>query len=230
MIPLRDTNPTAGTPIVNRLLILVNVAAWVYVLTIIRSPGELDAFYTKYAFDWSVFTSRLSQGELAIGTFIPLFTHMFLHGGWLHILGNMLYLWIFGDNVEDRLGHGRYLVFYLACGVIAAAGQGLIQPSPMVGASGAIAGVLGAYIVLFPAAQISTLVFLGIFISVVRLPALLVIGFFVVVQFLDGLAQVRVSGSESAEQVAYFAHIVGFFAGVVLIIFVRPSRGLAARR
>src|SRR2546430_7812484 len=109
-------------------------------------------------------------------------TSMFLHGGWLHVIGNMVYLWIFGDNIEDRLGSGPYLVFYMLCGIVAAIGQGLVQPEPMVGASGAIAGVLGAYVVLFPAARVSTLVFLGIFITIVQLPALVVIGFFIVLQ------------------------------------------------
>ncbi len=230
MIPLRDLNPTHGTPVVNRLLLLANLALWVYTLTLIRTPGALDAFYGAYAFDWDTFTAALSAGRLTTATFAPLVTHMFLHGGWLHVLGNMLYLWIFGDNVEGRLGSFRYLVFYLACGVIAAVGQGLIAPSPMVGASGAIAGVLGAYLVLFPGARVSTLVFLGIFISVVQLPALIVIGFFIVIQLVDGLAQLRVAGAPSAEQVAYFAHLVGFVAGIVLVLLMRPRRFVAGRR
>ena len=230
MIPLRDINPTSRAPGVNRLLLLVNVAVWIYTLSILRSPDELAAFYQDYAFDWTTFTSAIGNGYLVPATFVPLFAHMFMHGGWLHMLGNMLYLWIFGDNVEDRLGGGRYLLFYLLCGIAAAVGQGLIQPAPMVGASGAIAGVLGAYLVLYPGAQISTLVFLGIFISVVRLPAVIVIGFFIVVQLIDGLAQLRVSGPEAASEVAFFAHLIGFGAGIVLILFLRPRRALTARR
>ncbi len=230
MIPLRDLNPTHATPVVNRLLLLSILATWLYTLTLIRTPGALDAFYGAYAFDWDAFSSALAAGRFTTATFAPLVTHMFLHGGWLHVLGNMLYLWIFGDNVEERLGSLRYLVFYLVCGVIAAVGQGLIEPSPMVGASGAIAGVLGAYLVLFPGARVSTLVFLGIFISVVRLPAVIVIGFFVLIQLLDGLAQLRVAGAPSAEQVAYFAHLVGFGAGIVLVLLMRPRRFVSGRR
>jgi len=146
---------------------------------------------------------------------------MFLHGGWLHIIGNMLYLWVFGDNVEDRLGSGPYLLFYLLCGIIAAVGQGIVAPSPMLGASGAIAGVLGAYLVLSPGARIRTLIFLGIFITVVQLPAVIVIGFFIVIQFIEGVASLRLPGYAATEQVAYFAHIFGFSAGVVLMLLLR---------
>ena len=153
---------------------------------------------------------------------------MFLHGGWLHLIGNVLYLWIFGDNVEDRFGSVQYLVFYLLCGIVAAIGQGLIAPGPMVGASGAIAGVLGAYLVLSPAARISTLVFLGFFITIVDLPALIVIGMFIVLQILEGIAELRVAGHAAAQQVAYFAHIFGFAAGLLLLVFFR--RGEPSRR
>lgn len=228
MIPLRDLNPTTRVPVVTRLLLLANLSLWVYTLSLIRVPGALDTLYATYAFDWSAFTDALGAGRWTTATLLPLFTHMFLHGGWLHVLGNMLYLWIFGDNVEERLGSLRFLFFYLACGVIAAVGQGIISPSPMVGASGAIAGVLGAYLVLSPGARISTLIFLGIFVSVVQLPAVLVIGFFIILQLVDGLAQLRVSGVNAAQEVAYFAHIVGFCAGIVLTIVIRPSR--AGRR
>jgi membrane associated rhomboid family serine protease len=149
---------------------------------------------------------------------------MFVHGGWLHIIGNMLYLWIFGDNVEDRLGSATYLVFYILCGIVAAIGQGLVQPEPMVGASGAIAGVLGAYFVLFPAARVSTLVFLGIFITIVQLPAVIVIGFFIVLQVIDALAQLRVTAHQAAENIAYFAHLFGFVAGVLFLLLLRQRR------
>ncbi|MSQ37724.1 MAG: rhomboid family intramembrane serine protease [Chloroflexi bacterium] len=225
MIPLRDLNPSHGTPIVTRFLLLVNLGLWIYTLTLIRTPNALDAFYATYAFDWDAFTAALSEGRWTTATtFAPLLAHMFLHGGWLHVLGNMLYLWIFGDNVEDRLGSLRFLAFYLLCGVLAAIGQGILAPGPMVGASGAITGVLGAYLVLFPGARVSTLVFLGIFISIIKLPAVVVIGFFILIQLIDGLAQLRVAGAQSAEQVAYFAHLVGFAAGVVLVLLMRPAR------
>jgi membrane associated rhomboid family serine protease len=136
----------------------------------------------------------------------------------------MLYLWIFGDNVEDRLGSATYLVFYILCGIVAAIGQGLVQPEPMVGASGAIAGVLGAYFVLFPAARVSTLVFLGIFITIVQLPAVIVIGFFIVLQVIDALAQLRVTAHQAAENIAYFAHLFGFVAGVLFLLLLRQRR------
>jgi membrane associated rhomboid family serine protease len=135
----------------------------------------------------------------------------------------MLYLWIFGDNVEDRFGSAQYLVFYLLCGIVAAIGQGLISPSPMVGASGAIAGVLGAYLLLYPTARVSTLVFLGFFITIVELPALIVIGMFIVLQVIEGVAELRLSGHAAAQQVAYFAHIFGFVAGLLLLVFFRRS-------
>jgi membrane associated rhomboid family serine protease len=151
---------------------------------------------------------------------------MFLHGGWLHIIGNMLFLWVFGDNVEDRLGSPTYLLFYVLCGIVAAVGQGLVAPSPMLGASGAIAGVLGAYLVLSPGARIRTLIFLGIFITVVQLPAIVVIGFFIVIQFIEGFASLRLSGHTATENVAYFAHIFGFFAGIGLLFVLRDrTRG-----
>jgi len=228
MIPIGDMNPTTRTPIVNRLLLFVNIAAWLYVVSLSRTPGAAEAFYDRYAFDWTQFTAAITGGRIAIETFVPLFTHMFLHGGWLHIIGNMLYLWVFGDNVEDRLGSGRYLVFYLLAGIAAAVGQGLVSPAPMVGASGAIAGVLGAYLVLFPTARVRTLIFLGIFITVIQLPALVVIGLFIVLQLLDGVAALRLDAHPAAANVAYFAHIFGFIAGILLLFLFR--RGQAPRR
>ncbi|MBM4421121.1 MAG: rhomboid family intramembrane serine protease [Chloroflexi bacterium] len=226
MIPLRDLNPTSRTAVVNRLLLLANSAAWIYVLTIQRSPDQPPALYGVYAFDWGTFTTAVMGGQLAAAG-VPLVSHMFLHGGWLHLLGNMLYLWIFGDNVEDRLGSARYLVFYLASGFVAAIGQGLLDPAPMVGASGAISGVLAAYLVLHPGARISTLVFLGIFISVIRLPAVIVIGFYIVVQVIDGLAQLRVEGA--ASDIAYFAHVFGFVGGLMLVLLMRPRHPRSLR-
>ena len=224
MIPLRDQNPTAKAPIANRILIAANVLVWIYTLTLLRQPGAAEAFYDRYAFDWREFATAIAQGQITFATFVPLFTHMFLHGGWLHVIGNMLYLWIFGDNVEDRIGSGPYFVFYILCGIVAAIGQGLVQPEPMVGASGAIAGVLGAYLVLFPAARVSTLVFLGIFITIVQLPALIVIGFFIVLQVIDALAELRLTAHQATSNIAYFAHIFGFIAGMLLLLLFRQRR------
>ncbi len=224
MIPLRDQNPTTKTPIVNRLLIVANVLVWIYVLTLVRQPGAIAAFYDRYSFDWTEFVTQMTQGHIALATFAPLISHMFVHGGWLHVIGNMVYLWIFGDNVEERLGSVPYFIFYLLCGIVAAIGQGLVQPEPMVGASGAIAGVLGAYVVMFPAARVSTLVFLGIFITIVQLPALVVIGFFIVIQAIDALAELRLTAHQATENIAYFAHIFGFVAGILLLLLLRQRR------
>jgi membrane associated rhomboid family serine protease len=221
VIPLSDSDPAKGPAIVNRLLLFTNIAVWFYIVSLQRTPGALEAFFDRYAFDWSRFTHDLTGGTWTIWTFVPLITHLFLHGGWLHIIGNMLYLWVFGDNVERRLGSPTYLLFYLLCGIAAAVGQGLVAPAPMLGASGAIAGVLGAYLVLAPRARIRTLIFLGIFITVIQLPAIIVIGFFIVIQIIEGVASLRLGGYAAAEQVAYFAHIFGFVAGIVLLFLLR---------
>jgi membrane associated rhomboid family serine protease len=224
VIPLRDLNPTARTPIVNRVLLAANILVWIYVLSLVRQPGAVAAFYDRYSFDWTLFATQMAQGHITLDALAPLITHMFVHGGWLHVIGNMVYLWIFGDNVEDRLGSGPYLVFYVLCGIVAAIGQGLVQPQPMVGASGAIAGVLGAYVVMFPAARISTLVFLGIFITIVQLPALIVIGFFVVLQVIDAFGELRLTAHQATANIAYFAHIFGFVAGILLLLLFRQRR------
>jgi membrane associated rhomboid family serine protease len=224
VIPLSDMNPAGRAPVVNRLLLVANIALWLYTFSLARDQAALQAFYDRYAFDWESFSRSVAHGDYAIATFAPLFTHMFLHAGWLHVLGNMLYLWIFGDNVEDRLGSPRYLLFYLTCGVAAAIGQGLISGGPLVGASGAIAGVLGAYLVSFPSARVRTLIFLGLFITIVQLPAVVVIGFWAVIQLVSGLAELRVAAQQATEQVAFFAHVIGFFAGIVLVLVLRPQR------
>ena len=224
MIPLSDSTPTAHAPAVNRLLLLANIAAWIYTVTLVGQPEALAAFYDRYAFDWSELVRLMSEGQLGAATFAPLLTHLFLHGGWLHVGGNVLYLWIFGGNVEDRIGSVPYLAFYLLSGAAAAIGQGLIAPAPMVGASGAVAGVLGAYLVLYPGARIRTLIFLGIFITVVELPALLVIGLWIVLQALSGLAEVRMAAHPVTGQVAFFAHVVGFVTGIALLLAVFRRR------
>jgi membrane associated rhomboid family serine protease len=215
-------------PIVNRLLLALNLIVWIYIVYLTRQPGALEAFFDRYSFDWVEFTRRVSSGQLSVDTFLPLLSHMFLHGGWLHFLGNMLYLWIFGDNVEDRFGSVQYLVFYLLCGVVAAVGQGLVAAGPMVGASGAIAGVLAAYFVMYPTARISTLVFLGLFITIVELPALIVIGMFILFQVIEGIAELRLGGHTATQQIAYFAHLAGFAAGLLLLVFFRRT-GAAGR-
>jgi membrane associated rhomboid family serine protease len=228
VIPLHDANPTHRVPIVTRLLLVVNIVLWLYVLSLSRTPGAAEAFYERYAFNWTAFSAALSGGTVTLQTFVPLVAHMFLHGGWIHLLGNMLYLWIFGDNVEDTLGSVPFLGFYLACGIVAAIGQGLLAPAPLVGASGAISGVLGAYLLISPTARVSTLVFLGIFITIVQLPAIIVIGMFVVLQIIEGVAELRLAVHPAAQQIAYFAHVFGFLAGMLLLLVMR--RGTASRR
>jgi membrane associated rhomboid family serine protease len=217
LIPLHDLERGRGTPVVTRVLLLLNILVWLYVLTLLDRPALLRAFYDRWALDPGELRRALAAGEATAAALLPLVTHQFLHGGWLHLLGNLLYLWIFGDNVEDRLGSARYLLFYLAAGAFAALGQAILAPAPMVGASGAIAGVLGAYLVISPTARVRTLVFLGIFITVVTLPAVVVIGEWIVIQVLAGLEVMRVTPHGATANVAYVAHVTGFVAGMVLV-------------
>ncbi len=224
MIPFRDDNPLRSTPVVTIALVVVNVLVFVYEFQLGLSNGAaLDRFLDAYSFDYGELANGIAGHGLTLGTIAPLVTHMFLHANWLHVGGNMLYLWIFGNNVEDRLGSARFIVFYLVCGAAAALGQGIVWPGPMVGASGAIAGVLGAYLVMFPGSRVSTLVFLGIFITILQLPAILVIGFWIVEQLIAGLGELRMAG-HPAGGVAYYAHIVGFFVGIPLLFVLRPAR------
>jgi len=223
VIPLKDDNPVRSTPIVTIALVVVNVIVFLYEFQLGLSNGAgLDQFLNQYSFDFTAFTQSFSRGGLTLAAVVPLFTHMFLHANWLHIAGNMLYLWIFGNNVEDRLGPVRFILFYLACGIAAAVGQGIVAPEPMIGASGAIAGVLAAYLVMFPGARVSTLIFLGLFITILQLPALLVIGFWIVTQLVSGLAELRMAG-HAAGGVAYYAHIFGFIAGIPLLLLLRAG-------
>ena len=155
---------------------------------------------------------------------LTVFSSMFMHGGLFHLGGNMLYLWIFGNNIEDRLGHVRFIVFYLFCGILRRMpmrSQTRIQLIPMIGASGAVSGVLGAYLLLFPRAKVHTLIFLGFFITTVRIPALIVIGFWAIIQFINGLIS---SGLHEGGGVAWFAHIGGFLIGLVTIKLWLPRR------
>ncbi len=235
MIPLRDLNPTRSFPLVTILIIVANVLVFFYELTLqATSQRVIDAFYEFYGFVPCIITSscpRLAQALVAahdpVSPIGSLFTAMFVHGGWLHIAGNMLFLWIFGNNVEDEMGHFRYLVFYLVCGLIAAFAQIAFDPTSMVpslGASGAIAGVLGAYFVSYPTAPVDTAVFL-IFIFFVRLPAFVVLGLWIVLQFFTGVGEL---GTHDTGGVATFAHIGGFVAGMLLVFLFRkrPSRAL----
>lgn len=210
MMPIRDENPSRSTPYVTYALILANVAVFAYEL-MLALQGSLEEFIYTYG----MIPALVSRGE-ALHT---LLTSMFLHGGVLHLFGNMLYLYIFGDNVEDAMGHRRYLLFYILCGLAASALQIAINPAstlPNVGASGAIAGVLGAYFVTYPFARVHTIIFLGYFIRWVSLPAVVLLGFWFVFQLFAGTATLEAM-KLGYGGVAYFAHVGGFVAGMVLV-------------
>jgi len=210
MFPIGDDDSTRRTvPVVTYGLIVLNVLFFLVEL----NGGE--AFIQQ----WSVVPRRLLANPAS--DFPTIFTSMFMHGGWLHLLGNMLYLWIFGDNVEDNFGHAKFLVFYLLCGVAATFAQVLVSSNssvPNLGASGAIAGVLGAYIVMFPRGQVRVMMGRGI----IPMPALVVIGFWIVLQFISGIGSI--SQTADTGGVAYLAHIGGFIAGLVLTFLFRASR------
>lgn len=224
MIPLRDTIPSSRIAWVARSLLLLNIAA--FALELRQGPG-LEAFVYRFGVvpsHWLVSsTSDLLDWPRL---FLTLLTSQFLHGGVLHLASNMLYLWIFADNVEDRLGHARFLGLYLATGIAAAVAQILLSPRssiPMVGASGAIAGVLGAYFLLFPAARIVTLVPMGFFMQTVELPAFLFLGIWFLWQWAQGFMTIG-QVADVGGGVAFWAHIGGFVSGMAGIFVLRPPR------
>ena len=226
MIPLRDANPTRRTPIVTIALIVACFAAFAYELGLQADGGieALEAFVQMWGVVPAALVGAWEAGDLTGQPVAGLVTSQFLHGGWLHILGNMLYLWIFGNNIEDRLGRVWFLFFYLAGGIAAALAQVAIDPTsdvPMVGASGAIAATLGAYLILYPRARITSLVFLGFFYQLIDVPALVVLAFWFVLQLIDGLASLGVASSGGG--VAFFAHIGGFVFGMVVALLVRGA-------
>jgi membrane associated rhomboid family serine protease len=220
MIPIRDDNPTHTTPFVTVGLIALNVLAFIYQLTL--GPANELLVFRFGAIPAELFTGARSVTDAAIPPTLTLFSSMFLHGGLFHVAGNMLYLWVFGNNIEDTLGHVRFLLFYLLCGVLAAYGHALTDPTstvPMIGASGAISGVLGAYLVLFPHARVLTIIPLGFFVHWTWVPAGLVLGLWILIQFVNGFFTLGAPGG-----VAWFAHIGGFFAGLLLLYLFRPRR------
>lgn len=218
MIPYKDDNPTLTFPFVTIMLIVANISVFFYTIT---NMSGIDDYKTiVYAYG-AIPSYILSFDKLQpIHPSLTVITSMFMHGGLLHLGSNMLYLWIFGNNIEDRLGHFRFLIFYLLCGIAAAYAHAFTAPSslmPMIGASGAVAGVLGAYILMFPKARVYTLIFLLFFIQVIRLPAFFVIGFWIVIQLANGLLS---KGMADHGGVAWFAHIGGFIAGLALIMTI----------
>ncbi len=222
MIPLKDRNPSGIFPGVTLALILINVVVFLYELQL--GPA-VTSFIKHFALIPAQVTGSLRYGSVSLpDTAAPFFTSMFLHGGWLHLILNMWFLWIFGDNVEDTLGPVRYLLFYFLCGLGAALTLFILQPEsplPVLGASGAIAGVLGAYAVLFPGARIVTLVPIFFFIQIIELPAVVILGYWFVLQILSGALE---AASPMRGGVAWWAHIGGFVAGMILILLMRPRR------
>jgi rhomboid family protein len=212
VIPLRDIIPSRTTPIVSVCLIALNIVVFLYELTLGRAVDAFTLYYglVPAAFSW-----------------VNVFTSMFLHGSFMHIGGNMLYLWIFGDNVEDRMGHGRFLVFYLLCGIAAALAQTITTPEsivPMVGASGAIAGVMGAYFVLYPRSRIVTLIPFFFF-QVIEVPAIAFLGIWFAMQFISGVGAIGSTIGRSGGGIAFWAHVAGFVAGITGVgLFRRPER------
>ena len=228
MFPYKDENPTEKPAVITVALILANVLAFILVQGA-GAAGPLARSVCDFGLIPGEILQRARPGsgvELAPGMMcvvgaVPKYwtviTSMFMHGGWLHLIGNMLFLWVFGNNIEDATGHGKFLIFYLLCGVAAAATQTFVSPHsvvPMVGASGAISGVLGAYILLYPRVRVHTLIILPIYITSVALPAYVMLGYWIILQVLSGLfslSEVEKGG------VAFFAHIGGFVTGLVLV-------------
>jgi membrane associated rhomboid family serine protease len=215
MFPLRDDNPTTITPIVTWMLIAVNAVIFLYQLSL--GPKGMQFVYQYGAIPAVVTGSaRLPEHFAAIPPFLSIFTSMFLHGGWMHLIGNMWYLWIFGNNIEEAMGGLRYLLFYIVCGFAASLSHILLNAGstiPSIGASGAIAGVLGAYLLLYPRARVLTLVVLIFFIRLLYIPAGFILGFWFLLQLVNG----SVAGSQSMGGVAVWAHIGGFIAGLFLV-------------
>ncbi len=232
MFPLKDHNPTVRTPVVTIALVAINVVVFLYELTLGRSLGAFVAAYGAVPYEISHLTDLVGTAygpiqQMPGPAFIPLtlITSMFIHGSVMHVFGNMLYLWIFGNNVEDLMGRVRFIVFYFGCGIIAALTHILSSPNstmPMVGASGAIAGVLGAYLVAYPRARVLTAVFFFIFIRLVELPAAVLLVFWFVLQSFQGV--LSLGARELSGGVAWFAHVGGFIAGILGVLLLAGGR------
>ena len=219
MFPLRATQPSYSKPVVTVLLIVVNVLVFLYEISL-ESFGRND-FIAAYGLVPDQFS------------FLNVLTSMFLHGGWMHLLGNMWFLWIFGDNIEDILGSAKFLLFYLLCGIAAAIAQFLADPGsrvPMGGASGAIAGVMGAYMVKFPHSRIHTLLFIFFFITTVEVPAWLMLIYWFVINLFSGVGSIGYSHANQGGGVAFLAHVGGFLAGIALIYLLVPRQRYTKRQ
>ncbi|MCX7566490.1 rhomboid family intramembrane serine protease [Sulfitobacter sp. F26169L] len=215
MFPIRDHNPSGRVPYVTYALMAANIGIFISMLPISGDERALAQFY----YDWALLPRRITMGD----GYGALLSSQFLHGGWLHLAGNMLFLWIFGDNIEDEMGHLPYLGFYLTAGVLSGLAQVAMDPAsfiPMVGASGAIAGVMGSYLLLFPKAKIDILLFLIIIFRIFPIPAWIMLILWFATQFVGGLGTMQATGG-----VAYWAHAGGFIAGIVLTIPLWLRRG-----
>jgi membrane associated rhomboid family serine protease len=220
MIPFKDDNPTQRFPYITITLITANIA--IFMFQVLQPAHQGKIAYAYGAVPHFLLSLKTVQ---PIHPILTVFSSMFMHGSLLHLGTNMLFLWIFGNNIEDKLGYGKFILFYLLCGLSAAYAHALINPLstiPMIGASGAVSGILGAYLLLFPYARIHTLIFFIFFIQVVRLPAMFVIGFWIVIQFLNGIIS---QGSAGHSGIAWFAHIGGFIFGLLTIkLFMKGKR------
>ncbi|MBK9130814.1 MAG: rhomboid family intramembrane serine protease [Gammaproteobacteria bacterium] len=215
MIPLRDDNPTSTRPLVTLGLIVACCLVFLWQISLGPSGFERAVFSLGLIPAVLFGSAHLEPGLEVVPAGLTVFSSMFLHGGWMHLIGNMLYLWIFGNNIEDAMGHARFIVFYLLCGVSAALAQAVFEATaqiPMVGASGAISGVLGAYLLLYPHARVQVLVPFGFIMHMMSLPALLVLGFWFLLQLISSAAATAGEGGT-----AWFAHLGGFVAGMALI-------------
>jgi membrane associated rhomboid family serine protease len=219
MFPLRDTQPSYSKPVITVLLIVVNILVFLFEVSL--DPYSRNEFMAVYGLVPDAFSLQ------------SVLTSMFLHGGWMHVLGNMWFLWIFGDNIEDILGPAKFLLFYLLCGVAAAGTQYLGDPSsrvPMVGASGAIAGVMGAYLVKFPHSRILSLVTIIVFFTTVEVPAWLMLVWWFFIQFFNGVGSIGYSHASQGGGVAFLAHVGGFLAGIGLIYILVPRQRYTRRQ
>jgi membrane associated rhomboid family serine protease len=219
MIPYKDDNPINIIPVSTILIISLNTL--VFIMQLMSGEDGKSIVYSYGAIPHNIISFQSSQ---PIPPALTIFTSMFMHGGLFHLAWNMLYFWIFGNNIEERLGHVRFVLFYLFCGAVAAFSHILLSPDsnvPMIGASGAVAGMLGAYILLFPMSKVHTIVFLGFYITVIKIPSLIVIGFWAIIQVASGLIT-----QVTAEQggIAFFAHVGGFVAGLFTIKLWQPRR------
>jgi len=237
MFPIRDDNPQVLTPYGTYAIIGLNVLVWILVQQF-GSAGALVDSICHYGLKPAELLGRLpgpvrislgSEGTCVIGdsaAWYTVFTSMFMHGGWMHVIGNMWFLWIFGDNVEDSMGTPRFVIFYLLCGLAAAGLQVVLSPGsvvPMVGASGAIGGVMGAYIVLYPRVNVHMLLFLGFFVTTFAVPAVFMLGYWFLIQLVSGVFSAGAEGGG----VAFWAHVGGFAGGMLLVLLFRDRRLLA---